>query len=153
MAGRHRLGALQQQGALADAGIPPEQHQRTRHQTTAQHAVKFAVPTAQALQGAVTHGGDGLRAARGRGNLAFGIGHRHGTAAAVIARRGGLLHQAVPTAAARAASKKLPGLGSAALADVGAGGASQSAGGGGGMKKVYDERRDSSNVNPERPLQ
>ena len=120
----HRGEGLQQQRRLADAGITAQQHQGTRHQTTAEHTIQLAVAAAQALQGPIAHSRNGLGAPGCRGHRRLRCrGHR--AAAAVVGWGGCLLHQRVPTAAAAAAAKELPGLGSAALADVKAGGAGQ----------------------------
>ena len=131
VAGGHRLGALQQQGRLADAGIAAHQHEGAGHQATAEHPVELAVAAAQALQGPFTDRVDRLRSARARrqiggarrpvGRSCSGCSAGHRPAPAAVAGGHNLLHQAVPAAAGGAATEELAGLGPAGLADVEAG--------------------------------
>ena len=72
-AARHRPGALQQQGGFADAGIAPQQHQRSRHQATTEHPVEFAVAAAEPLQGPLPHRMDRLRTPRSAGGGSLSI--------------------------------------------------------------------------------
>ena len=81
---------------------------------TTENAVQFSISAGEPLQRLVAKGGH----RGGTACLRSGSWIGSSTAAACVLLRGGLLDERIPAAAAVAATEKLPGLRSAALADV-----------------------------------
>ena len=107
---RQAVQRLQQQGALADAGVAADQHHAAGHQAAAEHAVKFIDAGRQAFhlggfdrreRGHRLRPGQRLEAVAG---AAGGLGHR--------------LHQGVPGLALRALAQPARGVAAALAADV-----------------------------------
>jgi hypothetical protein len=104
-------------------GSPPEQHQRSGHQPTTEHPIKFPIAAGQPLEGPFPHRLDRFRSAwAGRLPVrrpallppASSGACQHGPPSPSVGRGGGrlqLLHQGVPAAAAGAAAKELAGSG------------------------------------------
>ncbi len=106
----HVRGGLEQQRGLADPGLAAEQHERSRHDAAAEHAVELV---------------DAGRQPRVLPDLDLGVQHRGRRAAhgvAIVAGRGpraplrALFDQGIPGAAVRAAAEPFRGLRPALLA-------------------------------------
>jgi hypothetical protein len=114
-AARHVRRCLEQERRLADAGLAAEQHERSRHDTPAEHAIEFVDAGREARVLLDLDVRVQTRGAGGAGQRVAMRGRRGRVDAAVLRRP--LLDVRVPRAAVATAAKPLRRLRSAFLTD------------------------------------